>query len=206
MTKHSPYFRAALAVDRFAESSSNTVSLPDDASHAFGILVYWVYRVGVAIELEFVIEDCLNSVKAYCLGENFGMAGFKKDILGALARANKPKVTLTPESVIYAFEHTTRGSGLRTMLTNILATSIQDGDIVLNGNTARSSSDGSADLTWPELFEGGGEYVSPVFGRFVRGNAVKCWTTKRMDHLENVEGENPAAGKPWGFDSTLESS
>lgn len=205
LTKYSPYFRAALASDRFAESSSNTISLPDDDSHAFGALVYWVYTFA-RTKNRFVIKDCFNSVKVYCLGDKFGMAPFKNDMLRALARTNKPKLTITPQSVIYAFEHTTSGSGLRTMLTVILATSIQDGTIVLNGNNARSSSDGFADLTWPEFFEGGGEYVSAVLSRFVGGNAVNCWTTKRDSHVEHVEGEKATAGKPWEFDSTLMST
>lgn len=197
LTKDSPYFRAVLAIDRFAESGSNTISLPDDDSQAFGTLVYWVYNFA-RTEYRCVIKDCLDSIKAYCLGDKFGMAPFKNDMLQALARTNKPKVTITLESVIYAFEHTPGGSGLRTMLTDILATSIQDGTIVLNGNIAGGSSDCFADLTWPEFFEGGGEYVSAVLSRFVGGNSVKCWTTKRGSHVEDVEGEKATARKPWG--------
>lgn len=148
----------------------------------------WIYTVGIA-NPQIEEQDCLNTVKAYCLGDKFGIPQLKNNVLEALARANIPKTTTTSESAIYAFEHTIRGSGLRTMLTDILATSIQDGAIVLNGTTARSSSDGSVNFTWPDFFEGGGEYVSAVLSRFVGGNAVKCWTTKGKDHLQHAEAE-----------------
>ncbi len=195
LTQCSPYFRAALAVGRFTESKSNSVSLPDDDSHAFGTLVQWIYVIGVT-KLSIGERDCSNIVKAYCLGDKFGITHFRNDVLGVLARANHPMFNLTHQSVIYTFEHTLKGSALRIMLTDMIATSIQDGAIKLDENTVRSPSNGSADLTWSELSEGGGEYVSAVLSKFVGGDTVRSRTTKTQYYVECVLEGEATAGKP----------
>ena len=193
LIKHSPYFRAALEPYRFAEASSNSVFLPDDDSNAFRTLAQWIYTVGIA-KPKIDQKECLDIVKAYCLGDKLGMPQFKNDVLIALGRANYPEITITPESVIYAFEHTISGSGLRALLADILATSIQDGAIKLNADTMYSQSDASEVSPWLMLFESGGEYVSAVLNNFVGGNTVKSWVIKKANYLEDVEGKKSAAG------------
>ena len=186
MIEHSPYFRAALGTDQFVESNSNFVFLPEDDSIAFGLFVQWIYAIGIARPFpRFTIvaeSDCLNIVKAYCLGDKLGAIRFKNDILLALARAmvKANRSLLTPESILYAFEHTVNNSGLRTMLADILAQSIEDGTIKLSGNT-------SEDLTWSEFFNSGGKYISAVLGRFVGGNVTKTWMMNKRNHVEYIE-------------------
>ena len=205
LTNYSQYFRAALEKDRFAESNSNSISLPDDDSSAFEIFALWIYTVGLTGHHSFNIklreDHCFIFVKAYCLGDKFGIPRFKNDALRALAAVNLVQLRITPESVIYAFDHTMKGSGLRAMLTDMLATSIQSGVVKLKQNTVHSQPNDSEDPNWSELFEGGGEFVSAVLNKFV-GNALVSWIKNPQDHLEGDEEQRFMAGKYWALDKT----
>lgn len=170
MVKHSPYFRAALEPNRFAEANSNFVSLPDDDSDAFEIFTQWIYSIDLARpghpfgQVEG--RDCLKLVKAYCIADKFGVAPLQFHALRALEDANRSQSTITPECIIYAFEHSIKNSALRQMLTGIIAVAIHDGTLEL----MYSSSNESEGSRWLELFELGGEFVSALIVDFSEFN------------------------------------
>ena len=149
------------------------MSLPDDDSDAFRILVQWIYisviptarSVGV-VDVEE--KDCLKLVKAYCLGDKFQIPQFKIDALKAVDRANISQLAITPECITCAFGNSMRHSSLTKLLVDILATSVEDKAIELKMNTPRSTSNDLKDMTWSDFFELGGEFVHAFLGEI-------CW-------------------------------
>ena len=195
LIKHSPYFRAALQPNRFAESQSSSVSLPDDDSDAFEVFTQWIYTTDVVGQWDTPfnsVEDrgCLNHVKAYCLGDKLQIPELQTDAVGAIESANSSQMKITPECVLYTFEQSLNGNVLREMLLETVVKSIQDGSIDPNRNMMHDPSNDLNSLSWKELFELGGEFVSAVIANIVdRNNIPKIASLGLGDPEPQAAGE-----------------
>lgn len=164
LTKHSSFFRGALTPGHFVESLTNTVTLPTDDCDSFEIFVQWLYTYNSEtnhISLAHFQFSTISLIKAYCMGDMFGVLDFKNAVISKLFDAHLWRyfiTSLTPECVIYAMQNSLSGCPLQKLLADVCACRILN-DSLGTGNDAQ----------WEELFEGDEDFVIEVMTRVATG-------------------------------------
>lgn len=190
LTKHTSFFRGALAPGHFAESLSNTVTLPAHDNESFEVFVQWLYTFDSQTTRE-PLEDMqfttINLIKAYCLGDMLRAPNFKNAIMSKLYDAqlwHPSKTSLTPNCLEYGFENSLPKCPLQRLLTDACACRIVNGTI-----------DVAKDEQWRELFEGGGDFVTEVIMKVARGSK-QPWTigNLKLHYFEPPEKESTSFG------------
>ncbi|MCJ1251798.1 hypothetical protein MMC30_009036 [Trapelia coarctata] len=175
LTKHSSFFRAALAPGHFVESLTNTVTLPSDDAESFEIFVQWLYTYNPETNKNALAHfqfSTISLIKAYCMGDMFGVLDFKNAVMAKLFDAHLWRhfiTSFTPECLNYALENSLSGCPLQKLLADICACRIL---------SASLSGDKAAE--WQEIFDGKEEFAAAVITRVAMGSR----DPPRLGHLK----------------------
>ena len=127
LIKYSCFFRAAITPGHFVESLTNTVSLSTDDCEIFEIIVQRLYAYNPKTNHNALAHFQLSTIsliKAYCMGDIFGVLDFKNAVFSKLFDAHLWRyfiTTLTPDCVRYAVENSLFGCPLQKLLADVCA-------------------------------------------------------------------------------------
>ncbi|KAL2045016.1 hypothetical protein N7G274_002791 [Stereocaulon virgatum] len=114
LTHCSPFFAAALD-GNFAESTSNTVLLPDDSPDVFETFVQWMYtgEIHLNIHIDDAYEDWNGFlVDSWILGDKLGCQDLQDAAMKQLLKYHDERA-IEPSTVRAAYEGSPSGSKLR---------------------------------------------------------------------------------------------
>lgn len=155
LTHHSEFFNAALN-GTFAESKSNSMTMPEDSPRAFRLFVQWLY-VG-----DIMVNDIDDWLEAWVLGDKLGNIAFRDCAMTKLINGHTYSA-IQPETVSTAYRKSVSGSNIRKWALAQLLFDSRSGYIPVSGwiPLVETENEIAVDIAKLVIGNSGDEYDNP---------------------------------------------